>query len=316
MKSLSVTPSTIDFGKQSVGNKRSQSVLITNTGTENCELTGIATKGSFSSDLVSKTIPPAYPASSTIYFTEIAGKKVLQNADGSYQTTDLGYGIAGTTDSEGELYFGMSAPSIPVFNMSAIAGVYNIANAVYFYLYCETTGVSPLRTIEVQYSTDETTWTTIKERSAGTITQILLDSGTALGSGFLRLRIKGTDIVSATKAVIVVTPAIVFDEITPEPSANYYVTGTCNLPVNVKISYSVSPFTTWYLVDESISVQPDGTFTSTVENRVADTYRYKVAYYQDSVVEFANTYDVVVASGATGTLTMNATCVASPPEDA
>ena len=114
MKSLSVVPSTIDFGKQAVGNKRSKNVLITNTGTENCELSGIATKGAFSSDLPAKTIPPAYPVNATLYLVNVGGKRVLQNVDGSFQTTNLGYGAAGKTDSEGKLTLGYMFSSIEI----------------------------------------------------------------------------------------------------------------------------------------------------------------------------------------------------------
>ena len=123
MKSLSVTPSTIDFGKQSVGNKRSKSVLITNTGTENCELVGIATKGAFSSDLVAKTIPPAYPASSTLYFVNVGGKAVMQNADGSYSTTDQGFGRVGTTNSEGKLTINLTLGVLTITSYSFTEGV-------------------------------------------------------------------------------------------------------------------------------------------------------------------------------------------------
>ena len=309
MKSLSVAPSTIDFGNQAVGNKRSKSVLITNTGTENCELTGIATKGAFSSDLHAKTIPPAYPVSSTLYLVNINGKKVLQNIDGSFQTTDLGYGIAGTTDSDGKLTLNFALPVISI--------------------------TSPL-TGKFELETNQTlNWTSsnvslVDITITGTLGGSKVYSGITASLGTYTFQLNSADgfVVNDTfeieiSACVGATSDTVTGLGTIATIANdaigsqvdgvaFDVDGDSN-GSEVEISHRLASSTGAWTSDGTATVVL-GRYTKSVTITGAETYDIKVEDTTDTDGN-AQQNDVEVASGQTAILTLDATCLASAVED-
>ena len=109
-----------------------------------------------------------------------------------------------------------------------------------------------------------------------------------------------------SKSVTMVTPVLTAD-------TEGTISGTALYVTTVNVYYRLSTDTLWTLFDSGITVIA-GAYTATGTIATAGTYDFLVTDADDPTVR-DQLDDVVVASGATGTLTMNATCVASPPED-
>ena len=105
-KLLQSDKNTIDFGVIKFGESKSEDVTVSNIGDEKATVTGISISDNFTSD-ISGTIYPDFPTSETIYFDENGN---VSDANGTFHTSDLGYGTAGTTDGTGIFTVGIVPP--------------------------------------------------------------------------------------------------------------------------------------------------------------------------------------------------------------
>jgi len=144
-----IESNNIDFGVVEEFKSKKVTGTISNTGTERVTLSDlISSRNEFVVNLSKLRMEPKFPASSTIYFVD--DEFHVQYSDGSYATTDQGFGQAGTTDSDGKLTVtSLPAKSVTMTTPVLTAGVAgNVA------------GTANCTTVNVYYrlSTD-TLWT-------------------------------------------------------------------------------------------------------------------------------------------------------------
>lgn len=203
--------------------------------------------------------------------------------------------------------------SFTAVEMDKINDVINVADGIHFTIYCEHTGIPVFTAIEIEYSETGDTWEKCGEFLAGSGTTTahhnLVPEGVALGTGYLRLRVKHTDILSDVLEIEVVEPEIVFDEVIAQVGYGFTYSGTCNLPVNLTIGQAPDPYTDFGLVD-TVTVQANGTFSAPSSVGTGGGWRVQALYIQDTVVVFEGQEDFAMSS-----ITNLATSPVSPTEN-
>lgn len=385
--------SDIAFPDVAKGSKIRRKATLTNESGQVVNVTGISSSMGYFSSVFARKVQPNFPVSSTIYFRE---NEVLQNANGEIATTDQGFGIAGSTDSNGKFAFkpvmlslSLTAPSagtsfvyrsditveweasanIPlvniiiesatgiktVSNIDASLGTYDapmiadsgsfdfgqelvitvenslqtisdsvtveirqatlqdfrieeseseyrVAEDIHFTAYVNYGNLPSIWAVYAQYSSDGITYEDIQSATVGgsglaNITGCLIPAG---ASGTIYLRARVGDVYSDPIEALVVVPEIVISAVDVTVDVPFTISGTCNLAKNLRISYAKDPYSSWTWVDNSVTVQPNGTWSvGGVVISETGNFRLKAEYIQDTVSMFSDTEDVVVASGVT-----------------
>lgn len=236
------------------------------------------------------SISTVFEVSKTYYF----------DADGGLVTTNQGYGTLGTTDSDGVLTVAHSTPSLQDFRIEESESEYRVAEDIHFTAYVNYGNLPSIWTVYAQYSSDGITYEDIQSATVGgsglaNITGCLIPAG---ASGTIYLRARVGDVYSDPIEALVVVPEIVISAVDVTVDEAFTISGTCNLAKNLRISYAKDPYSSWTVVDNSVTVQPNGTWS--VDNVVISetgNFRLKAEYIQDAVSMFSDTDDVVVASG-------------------
>lgn len=235
------------------------------------------------------SISTAFEVSKTYYF----------DADGGLVTTNQGYGTLGTTDSYGVLTVEIKQVTLQDFRIEESEAEYRVAEDIHFTAYVNYGNLPSIWTVYAQYSSDGIIYEDIQSATVGgsglaNITGCLIPAG---ASGTIYLRARVGDVYSDPIEATVVTPEIVISAVDVTVDVPFTISGTCNLAKNLRISYAKDPYSSWTVVDNSVTVQPNGTWSvSGVVISETGNFRLKAEYIQDTVAMFDDTEDVEVAS--------------------
>lgn len=186
------------------------------------------------------------------------------------------------------------------FRIEESESEYRVAEDIHFTAYVNYGNLPSIWTVYAQYSSDGITYEDIQSATVGgsglaNITGCLIPAG---ASGTIYLRARVGDVYSDPIEALVVVPEIVISAVDVTVDVPFTISGTCNLAKNLRISYAKDPYSSWTVVDNSVTVQPNGTW-SVIGVVISETgnFRLKAEYIQDTVSMFSDTDDVVVASG-------------------
>lgn len=202
------------------------------------------------------------------------------------------------------------------FRIEESESEYRVAEDIHFTAYVNYGNLPSIWTVYAQYSSDGITYEDIQYAIEGgsglaNITGCLIPAG---ASGTIYLRARVGDVYSDPIEATVVTPEITITPVAVTVDVPFTISGTCNLAKNLRISYAKDPYTSWTVVDNSVTVQPSGSWSvGGVVISETGNFRIKAEYIQDTVSMFSDTEDVVVESGVEAPLTMDAIANASSP---
>ena len=122
-KIINITPTPKEYSDTGLFKESAETFSVNNTGTQRVTLSDISSDNAlFTAGTFQANVEPFMPIDSTVYFVNATSN--IQNTDGSYETTDQGFGQAGTTDSDGKLTVtGLPAKSVIMTTPVLTAGV-------------------------------------------------------------------------------------------------------------------------------------------------------------------------------------------------
>jgi hypothetical protein len=281
--------SDLNIGKVIIDQTKTSQVTVNYADTSKPD-TSIITSNRTQMTATVDSISTVFEVSKTYYF----------DADGGLVTTNQGYGTLGTTDSDGVLTVEIKQATLQDFRIEESESEYRVAEDIHFTAYVNYGNLPSIWAVYAQYSPDGITYEDIQSATVGgsglaNITGCLIPAG---ASGTIYLRARVGDVYSDPIEATVVTPEIVISAVDVTVDEAFTISGTCNLAKNLRISYAKDPYSSWTVVDNSVAVQPNGTWSvGGVVISETGNFRLKAEYIQDTVSMFSDTEDVVVASG-------------------
>jgi len=112
-KIINITPTPKEYSDTGLFKESAETFTINNTGTQRVTLSDIESDSVlFTAGTFQANVEPSMPINSTLFFVDV--NEVVQNTDGSFATTDQGFGSFATTDSSGIPTIGFGLPSISI----------------------------------------------------------------------------------------------------------------------------------------------------------------------------------------------------------
>jgi len=306
-KIINITPTPKEYSDTGLFKESAETFSVNNTGTQRVTLSDIASDNTlFTVGTIQANVEPSMPINSTLYF--VNANKAVQNSDGSFATTDQGFGSFATTDSSGIPTIGFGLPSISI--TSPLSGNFELeTNQTLNWV---SSSVSLVNITITGDSGGSKVYSNV-DASLGTYTfQLNATDGFVTNDEF-SIKVEAT--IGATSDEVtgldtIATLTINSPSLTAGVEGN--ITGNANCLL-VSTYYRVSsPEGAWTEFDLDIVIVA-GAWTATGTVATSGTYDFKVS--DANGVAEKQVDDVTVESSETAKLTMNATCVASPPID-